>query len=436
MVEHDMVEHDDVVSIEHHVRELTEHALETARERAACERAVISARAELEAAERELPSAEREAKERRQSQNDAIRGRAELEHRLAELIEAEDLTRARRQQAEQRAQSFRAAAAFASTGRVEAEATSDAERADRERLVEDRATREAAAAEARATEELAEETKIGRHRAEIETHVDAERALESEIASDRANAEARVASFRETIERTSFAVHEAEVNLARIAADRDRLAEERAAAGQHLKAIGDRARVEIEQRIAMLREQEATLASLRAEQERLLAALVDNERRLEPAPEPEPVDEPVAVAPAETTDEPLETVYERHAQSDEHNGDDPPAPAQAEPGPHFSTVTFTTAPATPRSDAQSRIAEPDYDERGPDFRSLLGNIFTRRKPEEPVLDEGPSISERIARDFGLLGPADEAGDELSAPAKQATESEANAQPPEAHPSEN
>ena len=44
----------------------------------------------------------------------------------------------------------------------------------------------------------------------------------------------------------------------------------------------------------------------------------------------------------------------------------------------------------------------------PDFRSLIGNIFTRRKAvEEPVDDEGPSIADRIARDFGLLGAKDE-----------------------------
>ncbi len=400
-----MVEHgDDVASIEYHVRELTEHALDAARERAACERAVATSRAELEAAERELPVAERMAKERRQAQNDAIRGRAELEHRLAELVEAEDLTRARRQQAEQRAQSFRAAAAFAATGRAEAEAKGDSERADRERLVEDRATREASAAEARATEELAEETKIGRHRAEIETHVDAERALESEIASDRSQAEARLAELRETIERASFALHEAEVSLERLDATRDRLAEERAKAGQQLKDIGSRARVAIEQRIEELRQQEAAIASQRAEQERLLAVLLENERALEPEPQPEPEPEPVtAVAEYAAEDEPL-------AQDGPLETIRSAAPSDVAPQPepaHFSTVTFTTSPSAPRDEAPPRPPDTTDDDRSPDFRSLLGNIFTRRKPEEPVVDEGPSIAERIARDFGLLGVSDE-----------------------------
>src|ERR1700722_15471422 len=107
----EMVEQDDLTTIEQHVRELTEGALAAARERADCEAAIAKAREALEIARTDLPAAERFAKEQRQAQNDAIRGRADLEHRLAELIENEDLTRQRRQQAEQRAQGFRAAAA-------------------------------------------------------------------------------------------------------------------------------------------------------------------------------------------------------------------------------------------------------------------------------------------------------------------------------------
>jgi len=409
MIEQD----DDVTSVEHHVRVLTETALEAARERAACEATVERARETLERSQRELPQAERFAKEQRQAQNDAIRGRAELEHRLAELVESEDLTRQRRLQAEQRAQGFRAAAAFAAAGRAEADGGGDADRVDRERMVEERATREASTAEARAAEELAEETKLARLRSEIETHVEAERALESEIAADRANAEAQVAALREAIERASFELHEAEVNLARLDADRDRLTQERTAAGERLREIGMRARTEIEARIAELRAQENAIAAAREEQERLLAALVENDRAVEAEAETE------AQAQAQA---PATAVAAQH--NDDATAVEPSAAAAAvepapPPEPHFSTMSFTTglqpreAPAPERQPAaEAGEAADDRSVRSLIGNSLIGSIFTRRKPvEEPVEDEGPSISERIARDFGLLG-----GDENDAPA--------------------
>jgi hypothetical protein len=415
-----MLEHGDVASIESQVRQLTEHTLEAARERSACERTVAQARAAFEGAQRELPAAERDAKERRQSQNDAIRGRAELEHRLAELVETEDLTRARRQQAEQRAQSFRAAAAFATTGRTEAEAAGDSERAERERMVEDRATREAASAEARATEELGEETKVARHRAEIETHVEAERSLEAEIAADRASAEARVVELREIIEREEFALHEAEVNLERLDTDRDRLAQERAAAGEKLREIGDRARGEIEARIATLREQEAALASERIEQERLLYILLENDRRIEQEAQEKAHQELEAHDALESSTD----AAAQHPETETESASDAPAesPQASEASetsgaqPHYSTVTFTASPSAPRDPSRALVFESDDDERGPGFRSIIGNIFTRRKPEEPVVDEGPSIAERIARDFGMLGETDD--EDEAAPASE------------------
>lgn len=383
-----MVESDDIATIQHHVRELTESALEAARERAACEAAVKKSREALEAAQRELPEVERLAKERRQAQNDAIRGRADLEHRLAELIEAEDLTRARRQQAEQRAQGFRAAAAFAAASRSEAEAAQDADRVERERLVEERANREASTAEARAAEELAEETKIGRHRAEIETHVEAERALEAEIAADRASSEERFSALKETIENASFELHEATVNLERLDADHERLAHERALAGERLREIGQHARGSIEAKIAELRAQERELAMRREEQEELLASLTAPEEPVV-APEPDVVvaelsaDAAGAAEPASAGVESSEAV--------------PP------PEPHFSTVTFKTTGAVRDTAAHPPVEPGSSPDTSSDFRSLIGNIFTRRKTVEEPEVEGPSIADRIARDFGLLG---------------------------------
>jgi len=398
-----MVEQDDLASVELHFRELTEQALDAARRRADCEAAVTRARDVLETSQRDLPIAERDAKERRQSQNDAIRGRAELEHRLAELVESEDLTRQRRQQADQRAQGFRAAAAFAAAGRLEAEGAGDLERAERERLVEDRATREAVTAETRAAEELAEETKINRHRTEIETHVEAERALEAEIAADRADAETRVTDLREAIESATFELREAEANLERLEADRERLVQERAQAAEQLREIGQRARVQIEAQIAELRAQEAEIAGRREEQERLLAVLLEAEKPS--VLELEPVTPQAEHPPSETHDD---TEHGSAPQAAAEAGTPEPATEPSAPEPHFSTVTFSALP--PREGVPARPAQGDYgsaDDRS-GVRSLIGNIFTRRKAvEEPVEDEGPTIAERIARDFGLLGASDD-----------------------------
>lgn len=276
-----MVERDEVVSIERQMRELTESTLATARERAMLEASIMEARKTLERAKVELPVAERAAKERRQMQVDAIRGRAELERRLNDLVESEGLARTRRQQAEQKAQGFKAAAAFSSMARTEAEAGGDGARAERERMVEDRALREGANAEARASEERAEENRIGKLRAEVAGHVAAEREVEAAIAVEREDFENRVTALRADIERAGFELHEAEVNLARLDADRERLATERNAADEKLREVSKRARLEIESRIAELRSAEADLARERGEQERLLAALLENEKRAE-----------------------------------------------------------------------------------------------------------------------------------------------------------
>jgi SWI/SNF-related matrix-associated actin-dependent regulator 1 of chromatin subfamily A len=276
-----MIERDEISSIERQMRELSDSTVGSERERAELERAVAEAKAALEQAKTELPIAERAAKERRSAQVDAVRGRAELERRLADLVEAEALARSRRQQAEQRAQGFKAAAAFSGMARAEAEAAGDSIRADRERLVEERALREGSTADARAAEELAEETRIGKLRLEVAGHVKAEREIESAIASEREDYENRVAALRAKIERASMELHEAEANLARTDADRDRLSVERTQVDERLREVSNRARSEIEARIKELRAAEANLARERAEQEQLLATLIDNEKRVQ-----------------------------------------------------------------------------------------------------------------------------------------------------------
>ena len=88
-------------------------------------------------------------------------------------------------------------------------------------------------------------------------------------------------ALRTDIERTGFELNEAEVSLARLDADRERLAAERNQADEKLREISKRARAVLESRIAELRSAEADLARERTEQERLLAALVEKEKRAE-----------------------------------------------------------------------------------------------------------------------------------------------------------
>jgi hypothetical protein len=156
---------------------------------------------------------------------------------------------------------------------------------------------------------------------------------------------------------------------------------------------------------------ELAIAKEREEQERLLAVLAQSEEPSEPEPEPQAVhSESDAVAPV--ADETDEQATAASASSD----------AAAElpaPEPHFSTVTFTAHPPA-RDGAAPRPPEShaayDGEDIGPDFRSLIGNIFTRRKAtEEPLEEAGPSIAERIARDFGNLGASDDEPEESLVP---------------------
>jgi hypothetical protein len=441
-----MVKRDDVTTIERRFRELSESAREGARELAHCEAAVDRARETLERAKRDLAISERTAKERRQAQHDAVRGRAELERRLAELTEAESVARSRRQQAEQRAEGFRAAAAFAASSRSEANGTQDPDRFERERLVEDRAIREAAAAEARAAEALAEETKIGRLRAEIAGHVEAERDIEQSIARERADAERRIAELQATIETVTAELAAAQEEWDRLLADRDRRERERAEADQQLHEVSRRARDEIEARIAELKAIELGAARERAEKERLLAELIGAERAAEKELAEAKRREAMELARERRRDArlhddvvhpfedrsvlhvadlaALEAETERAAAAAEapsngvaHRNADAPHDRSSngmssDEGYGVSSDGIASAYSASgdalRDDAFD-CPSADHDERLPGLRSFFGKLSFRRQAEEPpTVEEGPSVAERIARDFGLLGvPADE-----------------------------
>ncbi len=401
----------DHVDPEQHIRELTRAAIDIARERAELERTLSTARLRLDEARAELPVAERTAKMRRQSQLDAVRGRADLERRLQTLLESEALARTRRQQAEQRAQGFRAAATFAASGRAESDGTSaavDPERNERERLVEARAIREASAAEARAAEERAEEQKIGKLRAELEMHVAAEREVELGFATERDEAEQRNIELRGIIDRTTIEIGEWELALERLVDEAAHVAEQRAAISEAVDDDRRASREMMEARILELRGIEAAAQTERGQLEAMIAELIASEEaeresrlaletatiaRPDAAVEAlaEPAAPAVATAPSPEPEKPKAPLYVAR-------------PTTAKPAAKVKTESFIRPGRAPAPVAKSGADE----ELIPGLKSLVGNIFTRAKKPEPIVEvieppESSSIADRIARDFGLLG---------------------------------
>ena len=416
---------DEIVGPQTQLRELGRAALDVARERADLEDSLVRARSQIESARAELPIAERTAKTRRQSQLDAVRGRADLERRLQSLVESEALARTRRQQAEQRAQGFRAAATFAASGRAEAGA-GDTERLERERLVEARAMREASVAESRAAEERAEEQKIGKLRAELEMHVAAEREVEIAFALERDEAERRSADLHREIQGLAIEIRDADVALEALAETAERIALEHAAISEQFDDHRRATRENIELRIAELRAIEAATIRERTDLEEMLATLMESEA----------VEAAVSIA-ADAADAADFEVQTRASDGSSESASTRPVVATADSESPLATneTEPSKAPLYVAKPAQSKavekpktiesfirpertpyrspIAAPktgDEEELIPGLKSLVGNIFTRKRPEavaEPIEpEESSSIADRIARDFGLLGGGD------------------------------
>ncbi len=398
------------IDAEAHLRELNRAALALAHERRENERTLVAAREQLETARAELPVAERTAKTRRQSQLDAVRGRADLERRLQNLIETEALARTRRQQAEQRAQGFRAAATFAASGRHDG-GEDDAERLERERLVEARAIREAGVAESRASEEHAEELKIGKLRAELEMHVAAEREVESNFAFERETAEKRSVELQHEIARLAAEIEDVEIALEGLAEAAETIASERAALAAEYGDQRRATRESVEVRIEELRRLEADAIRERTDLEKMLAELTASDAA-----------EDLSLADAATAQSAQEDAIAQPAAM----AAAVPAPAEVEeiaktplfvtrptlrPGQKPKAAESFIRPAERPRTAPTAAKAGDDEELIPGLKSLVGNIFTRKRPELPVAateaEESSSIADRIARDFGLLGASPE-----------------------------
>jgi len=401
---------------ERDMRELSAAALAIAQQRLQHDRVLVFARERIDVCRAELPVAERTAKTRRQSQLDAVRGRADLERRLQSLVESEALARTRRQQAEQRAEGFRAAATFATSGSLEA-GPSDADRNEHERLVGARATREASVAASRAAEEHVEEQKIGKLRAELEMHVAAEREVEMAFALERDEAERRTAELHSEIERLADEIRDAELARQELDETASQLSRERAELAERYDDHRRSTRESINTRILELLAFEADAARERTELEAMLAEFDarDEAGRVE-----------LAAHAAAAAEEARLTADAAQASSNgataSTNGVAPAATPAPEPvkAPLYverpkskfaekpktsesfirpERVPFHSTPAWPKK----AVAD---EELIPGLRSLVGNIFTRKKSEpapQPVAPENSSIADRIARDFGLLG---------------------------------
>jgi len=396
-----VIEGADVSSVEHQILDLTATAIRAAKERADCEASLAVLQRTLERAQAELPEAELLAKRKRQEAHDAVRGRADLERRISDLLEVEEVARTRSHQAMQRAASFKAAMTFAAAARAEAERGGDVARFEREGGVAERAQREFAAAEVRAAEEREAEAKVATERANLETHAAAEREIEAVIASERQAAERRCADLVSIIARVKDDIAAARENVKRFQIDFDRLSSRRDAAEGQLQEVRRRARSEIETRVAQLLATEESARRERLEQEGLLAALDESETRAEnersAAESAERGHLGLKAAPAGDA---LGPALGTRAM--------PPAPSPVSAGMAPSN-DLPFAAATPAlSEPLAPFADEGIAEQPP--RPLFG-WFGRRQtaaPVESVEDLGPSIADRIARDFGLLGSKDPA----------------------------
>lgn len=418
----------ELASIEEQVLQLTTTAIRAAKERADCEASLASLQRTLERAQAELPEAELLAKRKRQEEHATVRGRADLERRISDLLEAEQLARARAHQAEQRAASFRSAATFSGAARKEAEANGDAARVERERSVEERALQELSSAEARAAEERESEAKITRQRESLESHAAAEGEIEAVLASEREAAERRCADLAAIISRTKGEILEAQQNVKRFADDFEHLSSQREEVQGQIQAARHRARDQIEARVAQLRLTEESAQRERQEQERLLAAIdeaaaraerqrIDAERAERIRLEREHADH----ERAERERAERERASSRPKVTVAHEGQWGTASA-----PRSSTASEVPPPQVPAANRNPSPAAlppfPDGDEAT--SRPLFG-WFVRRQattlPAQSDEPEGPSVADRISRDFGLL--AGDGGDQHAALAGPSTAQE-------------
>jgi len=371
-------------------RDIDDSLLQAKKDRTAGEATVTEARRSFAVAQAQLAEAERYAKGRRQALNATTRARIELERRFGELNEAEAVARARRQQSEQRAKGLAAAAAFAAQARLDAEEAGDHERAEKERLVEERATKQAAASESRVLHDLADERKISALRAEVEGHISAEREMEATLTRARGEAEARIEDLRRRVEHASEAVDAAELALQHVDGEHQRLMHERTLADQQAREQQRQQRTEIESRIAQLRAAERAAASQRQESERALAQLLDNPADAQPPVAETPRHQTVTPAP-----EPVTT-----------NAIPPAVAASAAETTGQGTSDAVRRPASVSANGAGRPAPIDVDTIFPAMSGIVRNLFGRAKrAPEPIAEpeDGTSVADRIARDFGLLG---------------------------------
>ncbi|MGP6156515.1 MAG: hypothetical protein ACLPYS_03120 [Vulcanimicrobiaceae bacterium] len=297
-----MLEYDRVASIEREVRELTEGAARAAAERTACRQLIEESRGIIESKHPELPAAEAAEKDAQRAAREAVRRRAEVESGLNEILERDEPARARRREAGQRAESFRAAAAYAGAALSDAMQRGDKEQAQRERLAAASAAQHVADAEAAADEERLTEESLAGPRADFERLLASALAHESNCSANLTQAQHRAAEVRNAIDRAEIELADAEARLERIQRERERIASEHAAADERLQEVRRRAHFEIASRVAQLRTSEQSALREREELERLRMALGPpppgiTVEPLPPAPRPSRTPAPVVAPP-------------------------------------------------------------------------------------------------------------------------------------------
>ncbi len=363
----------ELLTIEREIRELSTSAETFADARAECGRAIERACAEAgEIAER-LHVAEELARERRRDRGDIVLRRVDLERELNEALEVEALASVRSAQLAQRAAGLRAAAAFASSNRADAELAKDPDRAAREDLTVRRAEHEARLCESQAAEALGEEQRVTKIRKHLEERVDAIREEEAMLNRRRDEAEAILADVRDEMERAQAEVDRASAEAARLDAEVQRYGEKRMRTERRLRTVRDQAKVRLEVRLAELRATETSLRRQREEIERLIA-VIDAEGPIE-----EPLDFglleqlPALDAPAQST--PSLPVPVANGAQRAINGSRRTAPSAAAPA---KPVAKRSAPRPANPAPANNSATPGDGSIGVGLaRMLVGTFFPR-----------------------------------------------------------
>ena len=425
------------VAQEQQVAALADGVREAKAAREAAEAELAGVNQQTAAIEAEFSTAKRTLEDVTAAFSRSSRDTQQADRRLSELRLAEESTRRKFTEASEAAAQFKAAEEYTGRARSQAEerlaqlreqiamltaevAVSE-QRAAEERAAEERAARERATAEHKAAELERVLDRVTMELATYEEQISEQHRVRDEADSKIAAAQARLDAVTPQYEAAraqrdaamAAVTQQREIEMNRLAEHDRAVRELQAIAEEHERnLINDRlsALIEAEQAAAReLADAEAKLQLLREEQDRAMQARVSLEAAVPPEPvaSAEPFALPEPAAPEHAAPEPAAApTVAGHLEADDTDLAD--AASASRVRPNLQLVTNGAAPAS----AQTPVAPlrmSSIDSRKASF-SLFG--WGKRHPlpadVEPAEDH-ISVADRIARDFGNLGNAPDAG---------------------------